>query len=173
MGTLSKALASCGGYIAGRRALIEYLKYTAGGFVFSVGISPPNAAAALAALRLLRAEPERVARLRQRASLFRAAASQHGLDIGRSLDSAIVPLMVGDSLQAIRLSQRLFERGINVQPLVAPAVDNDAARLRFFLACTHTEAEITASVEAVSAALAEAQGDVPRASLTPSGRGQR
>ena len=63
MGTLSKSFGSCGGYIAGSKPLVEYLKYTAPGFVFSVGISPPNAAAALASLRLLEEEPERVARL--------------------------------------------------------------------------------------------------------------
>src|SRR5258708_26371558 len=59
MGTLSKSLASCGGYIAGSEALVEYLKYTAPGFVYSVGITPPNAAAALAALHVLRRDPER------------------------------------------------------------------------------------------------------------------
>ena len=64
MGTLSKSLASCGGYIAGSDELIEYLKYTAPGFVYSVGISPPNAATALAALEVLQREPQRVARLR-------------------------------------------------------------------------------------------------------------
>jgi len=65
MGTLSKALASCGGYIAGSRALVQYLKYTTPGFLYSVGLSPADAAAALAAVRLLHAEPERVARLRR------------------------------------------------------------------------------------------------------------
>ncbi len=70
MGTLSKSFGSCGGYIAGTKALVEYLKYTSPGFVYSVGLSPPNAAAALASIRLLEAEPERVARLRHRSRLF-------------------------------------------------------------------------------------------------------
>src|SRR5262249_10890050 len=70
MGTLSKSLASCGGYIAGGKELIEYLKYTAPGFVYSVGISPPNAAAALEALRQIRAHPEKVALLQDRGRLF-------------------------------------------------------------------------------------------------------
>ena len=73
MGTLSKALGSCGGYIAGCKALVEYLKYTAPGFVFSAGIPPPTAAAALASLRLLEAEPERVARLRRALAAVPAA----------------------------------------------------------------------------------------------------
>ncbi|MEN9567761.1 MAG: hypothetical protein RLZZ69_2957, partial [Cyanobacteriota bacterium] len=70
MGTLSKSFASCGGYIAGSSALVEYLKYTAPGFVFSVGMSPPNTAATLAAVRVLKAEPERVTTLQTRAKLF-------------------------------------------------------------------------------------------------------
>lgn len=70
MGTLSKSFGSCGGYIAGTKALVEYLKYTSPGFVYSVGLSPPNAAAALASIRLLEAEPERVVRLRHRSRLF-------------------------------------------------------------------------------------------------------
>ena len=72
MGSLSKSFASCGGYIAGSAALVEYLKYTAPGFVFSVGMSPPNTAAILAAVRVLKAEPERAIRLQQRAkTIFR------------------------------------------------------------------------------------------------------
>ena len=73
MGTLSKSFGSCGGYIAGCRELVEYLKYTAPGFVYSVGMPPSNAAAALASLRLLEAEPERVARLQANSRLFLAA----------------------------------------------------------------------------------------------------
>ena len=73
MGTLSKSFGSCGGYIAGSKALVEYLKYTAPGFVYSVGISPPNAAAALASLRLLEEEPERVAKLADNSRLFLVA----------------------------------------------------------------------------------------------------
>ncbi len=70
MGTLSKTLAGCGGYIAGERALVEHLKYAAPGFVYSVGISPPLAAASLAALRIMHKEPERVANLREQARYF-------------------------------------------------------------------------------------------------------
>ena len=93
MGTLSKSFASCGGYIAGSQALIEYLKYTAPGFVYSVGISPPNTASALAALQRLKAEPGRVSRLQERAKLFLALAQANQLDTGLSQDSSIVPVM--------------------------------------------------------------------------------
>ena len=79
MGTLSKAFGSCGGYIAGSRALVEYLKYTAPGFVFANGITPANAAAALASVRLLDAEPERVTRLHERARAVPVAGQASGV----------------------------------------------------------------------------------------------
>jgi 7-keto-8-aminopelargonate synthetase-like enzyme len=154
MGTLSKSLASCGGYIAGSAALVEYLKYTSPGFVFSVGITPSNAAAALAALRKLRAEPERVERLQERAALFLALCRAAGLDTGASAGTPVVPVIVGDSLSAARLSELLFDAGINVQPMVAPSVANDQARLRFFIACDHTEEQLLATVDLVTRALA-------------------
>ncbi len=149
MGTLSKSFGSCGGYIAGRQALIDYLKYTAPGFVFSVGLSPPNAAAALASLRLLQAEPQRVQRLRENAALFLHLARQRGLDTGLSHDSPVVPVILGNSLHSMLLSQALFRHGINVQPIVYPAVPESAARLRFFLTAKHTEAQIRETIEAL------------------------
>jgi 7-keto-8-aminopelargonate synthetase-like enzyme len=146
MGTLSKSLASCGGYIAGSSALIEYLKYTAPGFVYSVGIPPSNAAAALAALRKLIAEPQRVATLRARAAYFLARCRDEGLDTGASYGTPVIPVIVGDSLRAAKLSAMLLAAGVNVQPMVAPAVPNDGARLRFFVASTHTEDELETTV---------------------------
>ena len=150
MGTLSKSFASCGGYIAGCKELVEYLKYTAPGFVFSVGMSPPNTAAALAALRLLKAEPERVARLHDRAKLFLELAQTKGLNTGASKDSPIVPVIIGKSYKAVQLSLILSKRGINVQPMIYPSVAYDAARLRFFLTCTHTEEQIHFTLETLA-----------------------
>ena len=159
MGTLSKSLASCGGYIAGSGALVEYLKYTSPGFVYSVGIPPSNAAAALAALRKLEAEPERVARLHERAARFLALCRRAGLDTGASGGTPVIPVIVGDSLRAARLSAVLFDRGINVQPMVAPAVPEHLARLRFFVAATHTDEQLAATVRTLVAALAEVEQD--------------
>ncbi len=150
MGTLSKSFASCGGYIAGSRAVVEFLKYSASGFVYSVGISPPNAVAALTAIRLLKAEPERVARLHERAKLFLELAEERALNYGTSRDSPVVPFIVGDSFQCIHLSRALLQRGINVQPIIYPAVDNKAARLRFFISCNHTEEQIRYTVETLT-----------------------
>jgi 7-keto-8-aminopelargonate synthetase-like enzyme len=113
-------------------------------------MAPSNAAAALEALRVLRREPERVARLQENARLFLSLARERGLNTGSSRGTPIVPIIVGDSIHAVRLSQQLLERGINVQPMVAPAVSESAARLRFFLSSTHTTDQIRQAVESVS-----------------------
>ena len=150
MGTLSKSFGSCGGYIAGSKPLVEYLKYTSPGFVYSVGISPPNAAAALASLRLVEEEPERVARLAENSRLFLNLAREQGLNTGMSRDSAVVPVILGNSLHSLQLSQALFARGINVQPILYPAVEESAARLRFFITALHTDQQIRDTVAAVA-----------------------
>ncbi len=150
MCTLSKTFGSCGGYISGSKALVEYLKYTAPGFVFSVGISPPNAAAALASLRLLEREPERVEKLRRNSALLLRLAKEKGLNTGMSKDSAVVPAIIGNSMLCLQLSKALFDRGINVQPILHPAVEEKAARLRFFVCSSHKEEQIRFTVDAVA-----------------------
>jgi 8-amino-7-oxononanoate synthase len=150
MGTLSKALASCGGYIAGSKELVEYLRLTAPGFVFSVGIPPAAAAAALASIRILKAEPWRAAALRARGRLFLELARAAGLDTGLSRGYGVVPVITANSELALRLSRALFEDGVNAYPIVAPAVPEQAARLRFFLSCAHTEEQIQHTVKLVA-----------------------
>jgi 8-amino-7-oxononanoate synthase len=146
MGTLSKSLVSCGGYIAGRAELIGYLKLVLPGFVFSVGMAPPAAAAALAALAILECEPDRVRRLNDRAALFLRLAREGGIDVGGSVGAAIVPVITGGSIRAGRLAQAMFTRGVNVQPILYPAVPERAARLRFFLTAEHSEQQIREAV---------------------------
>jgi 8-amino-7-oxononanoate synthase len=150
MGTLSKTLASCGGYIAGERALVEHLKCAAPGFLYSVGMPPPAAAAALAALRVLQAEPQRPKTLRVRGRQFLDMAREFGLDTGLSIGLSVIPAITHSSLKAVRLSEALFKRKINVQPIVYPAVQEGAARLRFFMSSEHTEAQIRTTVEALA-----------------------
>jgi 8-amino-7-oxononanoate synthase len=154
MGTLSKALAGCGGYVAGERALVEHLKLAAPGFLYSVGMSPPLAAASLAALELMQREPGRVRTLQARGALFLEQARAAGVDTGSSAGLAVIPAIVGSSIAAARLSEALFQRGINVQPILYPAVEEKAARLRFFLSCMHTEDQISGSVTALAEELA-------------------
>lgn len=155
MGTISKGLGSCGGYIAASKEIIEYLKYTAPGFVFSGGISPANTGAALAAIKLLEAEPERVTRLLANARLFVTLAKEAGFDTGLSRDTPIVPIILGNSLLALKMSQSLFEGGVNVQPIMHPAVEEEAARLRFFITSDHSEEQIRTAISLLAKAQAE------------------
>ncbi len=173
MGTLRKSFGSCGGYIAGEKALVEYLKYTAPGFVYSVGLSPPNAAAALAAINELEADPARARTCRERAIQFVELSKKYNLNTGPSDGTPIVPVIVGSSVVALRLSRALFERGINVQPILYPAVEESAARLRFFITSTHTADQIEFTVSAVSAALQEILSDGSPATSTSAMRSLR
>lgn len=155
MGTLSKSAASCGGYIAGSRALIELLRYTAPGFVFSVGMPPAQVAAALAAIETLEAEPERVDRLHKRSELFLSLCREADMDTGDSGGTPVIPVITGNSMVALRLSHRLRGDGINVQPILYPAVDEAASRLRFFITSEHSEEQIRFAVPKIAEHLAE------------------
>jgi 7-keto-8-aminopelargonate synthetase-like enzyme len=155
MGTLSKAFGSCGGYIAGSAALVRWLKYTVPGFVYSIGLPPAAAGAALGAIQLLEREPQRVSQLRENARLFLQLAKEAGLDTGSSGGTAIVPVILGNSMNALRLSRALFTRGINVQPILYPAVEEKAARLRFFITSRHTPDQIRRTIQAMQEELAK------------------
>ena len=115
-------------------------------FVFSVGLPPAMAAAALASLRMMRNEPERVHRLQSNASLFLHEARAAALDTGNSGGGAIVPIMVGSLPRAGKLVQGLFASGINTSPIIYPGVPINAARLRFFVTSEHTPEQIRATV---------------------------
>ncbi|MHB8921472.1 MAG: aminotransferase class I/II-fold pyridoxal phosphate-dependent enzyme [Halothiobacillus sp.] len=150
MGTLSKALAGCGGYIAGESALIEQLKYNAPGFVYSVGMAPAVAGASLAAVTILQEEPWRVTKLQKNGQYFLAQAKAAGLDVGLSQGYCVIPVVIGKSLSAVKLSHRLRQQNINVQPIIHPAVEERAARLRFFISCTHTESQINETINSIN-----------------------
>lgn len=153
MGTLSKTLSGCGGYIAASRDIVDYLRCSAPGFVYSVGLSPPVAAAALASVQVMIQEPWRVRRLNENAGLFLAEARAAGLDTGSSIGAAIVPVIIGSSIRAARVADLLFQRGINVQPILHPAVPERSARLRCFLSSMHTESQIRTSVQQIARAI--------------------
>ena len=157
MGTLSKTTSSCGGYIAGSSALTDILKGEAGGFVYSVGLSPVLAAAAIAGLDILQAEPERTERLGRNGHLFLECAKAAGLDTGLGLGYSVVPVIVGDSLRAAQLSNDLLAEGINVLPIIHPAVPEGMARLRFFITCNHTEEQIRHAVKLTAEKLKDLQ----------------
>jgi 8-amino-7-oxononanoate synthase len=146
MGTLSKAYASCGGYIAGDRDMIEILRYAAPGFVFSVGLPPAMTASALAALRVLKREPERVRKLKDNGALFLREAKAVGLDTGRSIGIGMLPIMVGATTRAAQMVTRMYERGISCSLIIYPGVPMNAGRLRFFLRADCLEEEICSAI---------------------------
>ncbi len=142
MGTLSKTLASCGGYIASSQEIVDILKCNAPGFVFSVGMSAPKAYAALRSLEILETEKDRVQKLQNNSQLFLKLAKEQCLNVGNAVGYAVIPVITGSSHKAIKLSSLLFEEGINVQPIIHPAVEEKQARLRFFITSKHTEDQI-------------------------------
>ena len=152
MGTLSKTLCACGGYVAAKAELIDWLRHTAPGFVYSVGLPPALAASAHAALDILHAEPWRVAKLQANARRLRDACRARGFDTGQSAGLGIVPVVLGSSVRAIRVSAALLERGVNALPIIFPAVPEQAARLRFFVSAEHEDADIDAAADALVAA---------------------
>lgn len=149
MGTLSKSMNSCGGYIAGKGDFIRYLKYNLPGFVFSVGMTPGNTAAALASLQLCRDRPELTEELRDRANHLRSGFQAIGVDSGGSHDTPIVPWIIGSTQRARQLAATLFRHGVNVDPITYPAVKEKESRLRFFVSRAHTEQDIEGTLQTI------------------------
>ena len=155
MGTVSKTLAGCGGYIAGSAALVDYLRLMAGAFVYSVGMPPVIAASVEKALEIMQREPERVARLQANGGYFRNYAKKKGLDTGAGRGLAVAPVIVGDSIATVMLSQELFQRGVNVLPVLYPAVPVKTSRLRFFLTAMHSEQDIENAIDTTVEVMAQ------------------
>jgi len=150
MGTLSKALGSCGGYVAGSASLIEYLKHSVPGFVYSVGMPPASCAAALKAIEIMLREPKRITILRQRGRQFLQDAQSAGIPTGSSSGMSVIPAITGSSIRAARLSQEMSELGISVHPILYPAVSENSARLRFFISSDHSEQDIEQTIDLLS-----------------------
>ncbi|HSK67847.1 MAG TPA: aminotransferase class I/II-fold pyridoxal phosphate-dependent enzyme [Candidatus Limnocylindria bacterium] len=161
MGTLSKGLGTCGGYLAGKRSLIEYLRYNLPGFVFSVGISPPLAAATLAAVRLLRADTSIVKQLEGNIDTFVREAHKRRLNTCLAGHTAIIPILVGSDENAFLLSNMLRHKGVFVPPAVFPAVPKGRARLRFCVVSEHREEQIVQALDALVEAAQEAGVTLP------------
>ncbi|HJQ60219.1 MAG TPA: aminotransferase class I/II-fold pyridoxal phosphate-dependent enzyme [Vineibacter sp.] len=164
MGTLSKAFASTGGYIAGSKPLIEFLKLQSPGFVYSVGMAPPVAAAALAALQILEREPTRAASLRANGTLFLQRARAAGLDAGQSIGASVVSVMTGDTLTTVLLANRLLQQGLYVVPIIFPAVGEKQGRLRFFITSRHTAQQIDSAIDLTARELSRLRREGPIAS---------
>lgn len=153
MGTLSKTCCGCGGYIAGCADLIELLKFTSPGFVYSVGMSPALAAASSKALDLMYQEPQRVQKLQAVSKEFVRYAHCLGLDTGLAQGYAVVPIMLGSSMTAGRVAANLFASFVNVMPIIYPVVEEGAARLRFFLSAAHSVEHLHQALDLTAQAL--------------------
>jgi len=141
VGTLSKAIAALGGYVAGNRAFIEFLYHRARPFLFSTSHPPSVAATCIAALDVLLEEPGIIDRLWDNTRFFKAGLQELGFDTGMS-ESPITPVIVGDGARAMKLSDRLFAEGVFAQGIAYPTVARDRARVRTIVTATHTQDEL-------------------------------
>ena len=141
MGTFSKSLAAVGGFIAADRKTTDYVKHTARSMMFSAAISPPNAAAALAAVRIMRREPDRLESLWENTRRFRNGLKELGFHTGFS-ETPILPVRIGDTVRTFQATILLQEEGVFVNPVIAPAVPEGDALIRCSLMATHTFAHL-------------------------------
>ena len=162
MGTLSKGLGTCGGYLAGKKTLIDYLRYNLPGFVFSVGMSPPLAAATLRAVQLLREDPSIMADLRRNIACFVEEAQARGFDIGLAGRTAIIPIIIGKDEDAFLLSNMMRKKGVFVPPAVFPAVPRGKARLRFGVTSCHQPEQIREALDKLVECVREAGIELPK-----------
>jgi 7-keto-8-aminopelargonate synthetase-like enzyme len=123
------------------------------GFIFSAGLPPASAASALESLEIIEQEPWRVEKLQANAHRFLERARAAGLDTGLSGGTAVVPIIVHNSVQCLRIAAQLFDEGINVFPMTYPAVAETEARLRFFISSEHTSDQIDSAVTVVAHAV--------------------
>jgi glycine C-acetyltransferase len=141
VGTLSKAIGALGGYVAGSRALIEFLYHRARPFLFSTSHPPGVAAACIAAIDVLEQEPAIIERLWENTRFFKSGLQALGFNTGLS-ESPITPVIAGDGALAMKLSDRLFEEGVFAQGIAFPTVARDKARVRTIVTATHTRDEL-------------------------------
>lgn len=146
MGTFSKSLASLGGFIASDAATIDFLKHNSRTVIFSASMSPANAAAVLAAVKIMTSEPERIQQLWKNTERMKKGLASLGFDLGAS-ETPIMPVYVRDMLKTFQFCKRLQEEGIFVNPVVSPGVPPGMDMLRVSLMATHTFAQIDLALE--------------------------
>jgi len=141
MSTFSKSFASLGGFIAGDEPVIHYVKHFARALIFSASIPPANAAAALAALEVMRTEPERIQRLNEIADYMRKSYKQLGFNTLQST-TPVIPILIGDTMKTIMVWKLLFDNGVFVNPVLSPGVPVGQELLRTSFMATHTNEQL-------------------------------
>lgn len=159
MGTFSKSLASIGGFIAANDDTINYLKHHARSLIFSASIAPGNAASVIAAIDLIKEEPERIEKLWENTHFAMRELRNMGFDIGHT-ETPIIPIYVRDNMKTFRLTQRLLEEGVFVNPVISPAVKPEDTLIRFSLMATHSKAQIEQALSKMDKICNEL--DIPR-----------
>jgi len=148
VGTFSKSLASIGGFAAGSRTLIDYLKHHARALIFSASMAPACVAAAMKAMEIIRAEPERMEALWRNTRFMQDGLTNLGFEIGDS-ETPIIPVLIGETIQCFQFWRALHEAGIFVNPVVAPATPPNQALIRLSVMATHTEEQLSAALEVI------------------------
>lgn len=141
MSTFSKSFASIGGFVAGDADVIDYVKHFARSLIFSASIPPANTATALAALQVMREEPQRVQRLAEIADFMRAGYKSLGFDTGNSV-TPVIPIIIGEDELTFRFWRELFDHGVFVNPVISPATAPGRQLLRTSYMATHTQAQL-------------------------------
>ena len=154
VGTLSKAVAAEGGFVAGKQQLIDFLRNKARSFIFTTAMAPAVAAAACNNLRYIDAHPERVQNLRDNVQFFCDALQREGVNVELS-PSAIVPIVIGDEAKAMQISAKLQEQGILIPAIRYPTVAKGQARLRASLMATHTQEQLQTAASIIAQAVKE------------------
>lgn len=151
MGTFSKSLASLGGFIASDRKTVEYLKHRARSLMFSASMTPAATASTLAALDIIRTEPEHIQKLWANTTFAKQLLEAHGFELGNT-ESPILPVYIRDNYKTFRITQILLEDGVFVNPVVSPAVPTNESLIRFSLMATHSFDQIQEAVEKLAKA---------------------
>ena len=145
MGTFSKSLASVGGFIASTSEVVNYLKHHARPMIFSASMPPAAAAAAMAALEIIQDEPERLDQLWSNTKYISKAIKEMGFDLNQT-ETPIIPIYIRDNQLTFKITQRLFEEGIFVNPVVSPAVSSESSLIRMSIMATHTKEQLDRAI---------------------------
>ncbi|MBK7142801.1 MAG: pyridoxal phosphate-dependent aminotransferase family protein [bacterium] len=148
MGTFSKSFASLGGFVAGDFQVIDFIKHFARSLIFSASITPSSAAAVLAALDIIEAEPERREHLWRNARKMQAGFRNMGLDIGHT-ETPVVPIVVGEDLETFAFWKDLFDNGVFTNPVISPAVPPGRGMIRTSYTATHTDEQLDKVLEVI------------------------
>jgi 8-amino-7-oxononanoate synthase len=152
MGTFSKSLASLGGYVAAERDVVDYIRHNSRPYIFSAAIPPSNTAAALAALRVLKREPERVHALHDISEYMRQGLKAKGLKI-RDSRTPIIPIFTYMPLRTMIACNQLFEQGVYVNPVLPPATPIGECLIRTSYTATHTKEQMDIAIEKIASVL--------------------